>query len=432
MVFVDSVFGVLSQPLGGILGAAVATATIGLLAIMFRRGRAPQHRLRAAIAICGFVLSAGLAAPYALTASRYETARGPYGVQQAILVLPSLASDRYPAPVLMQIWFPVKGAANPPSTLKACAQLQFLPLADAGNPARLVLYMPHFGSLRTDNTARLSYLASYGYVVVAFDDIAQDFALPGATPEEEEARLRMWHVLTQPDFDKTLRLDDIRVKLQAEKALSGLSRLAACAVVLSSSHWKTSVVYTHVGFLGYSFGGSTAAEATVMDSRIVAVVNLDGALFGQARLGRLTVPYLYVMSDRPIPTMSMMMSKDPDERYGSRIDALDRHEQVRLASRNGSAGILIKGSVHASLSDAALQPHLSRLWLFENPIAFFNAVNLYTLDFFDIHLRGQNVIPIDRILPTSPVARTFAEIGMIPDRHFALPPSPNANRTTAP
>jgi hypothetical protein len=240
----------------------------------------------------------------------------------------------------------------------------------------------------------------------------------------------MWHVLTEEDLDETRLLDDLRVRAQADKALSGLDRLAACAAGHSGSPWTGAVDYAHVGFLGYSFGGSTAAEAAVMDSRIVAVVNLDGNLFGQALAGRLPVPYLYVMSDRPLPTITSMMSEDRNERYESRMDARDRPEQARLTARVGSAGIVIKGSVHASLSDAVLEPHLSRLWILKNPIAFFNATNLYTRYFFDLHLRGQNVTLIDPGRPKSSVVQTFEEIGFTPDRHFALPPAQDANGVT--
>jgi dienelactone hydrolase len=432
MRYVDYLFCILSGRIGGIAGIAVAAGTIGLAFVVSRRKLAQQGCRLPGIIVGGSLLSAALAAPYVLTASRSETARGHFEVQQAIVVLPSLGSDRFPAPILTQIWFPVKGAPGQTSTLESCSQLVSLPLADGGNPRRLLLYMPHFGSLRNDNAARLSYLASYGYIAIAFDDIAQDAAPLGATREEEEVRLRMWHVVTQEDFETTLRLNDIRVWRQAEKALGGLDRLAACAAARVGSPWNNTVDYAHVGFLGYSFGGSTAAEAAVMDHRVIAVVNLDGNLFGHALAGGLAAPYLYVMSDRPVMTLSSMMSKDPNERYGSRIDARDRHEQARLAARKGSAGIRIKGSVHASLSDAALEPHVSRLWLLDNPVVVSNAVNLYTRDFFDVHLRGQKATLIDQRNSKVPLVQTFEEIGVTPDRNFPVPPLQGANEMTMP
>ncbi len=326
----------------------------------------------------------------------------------------------------MQIWYPATATNQRAATANTCAQLQVLPLANAENARRLILYMPHFGGVGGDNSQRLSYLASYGYIAVAFDDIALDEARADAKPEEEDARLFTWHVSTQADYERAMSLSDMRVRLQAEKALSGLNRLGACAAAAPASPWSKTVDYAHVGFLGFSFGGSTAAEAGAIDARVVAVANLDGSLFGQAYAGRLAVPYLYVMGDRPTPTMASMMSKDPEERYGSRLAARDLRVQARLAARQGSAGIRIKGSVHASLSDAVLEPHASRLWLFRNPIAFYNAANRYTLDFFNVHLRGEAAALVDQRSSSIPVVQTLREAGITPDNGTALPPVQDA------
>jgi dienelactone hydrolase len=423
MAYVDYIYSMLSGRIGGLAGMTAALVTMGLAFIAFRMRQVSRGRQVTVILVTGSVLGAGLAAPYVLAASRSRSAPGPFAVQQATLVLPPLAADGAHVPILMEIWFPVKGPAEQTSTLKTCSQVSSLPLAEAGTPRRLLLYIPHFGGPRTDNTARLAYLASYGYVAVAFDDIARDAALPGATPEDEEVRLLTWHVSTPKDFETTLRLYDIRVKRQAEKALDGLDRLAGCAAAHALSPWNVAVDYRHVGFLGYSFGGATAAEAAVMDHRIVAVANLDGTLFGQALAGRLTAPYLHVMSDRPMVTASAMMSKDPNQRYASRIEGRSRHEQAILAAREGSAGIRIRGSVHASLSDAALEPHASEFWLLHNPIAIFNAVNLYTRDFFDTNLRGERATLINQRPSSIPLVERFDEIGMTPDGDFPSPPS---------
>ncbi len=49
------------------------------------------------------------------------------------------------------------------------------------------------------------------------------------------------------------------------------------------------------------------------------------------------------------------------------------------------------------------EPHASRLWVLKNPIAFYNAVNLYTRTFFDTRLRGggssDTIAPIADITP---------------------------------
>ena len=430
MIYADYLFGILSGRTGTIFGIVLAVGVTCLTIIIFRATRMSQHGWLAGIIMGGFLLSAVLAVPYVVAQSRGKRVLGTFKVQRTLVILPPTGSDSFPAPILMEIWFPTPDASGRIETVESCLQLQLLPLAHARNSRRVVLYMPHFGGLRNDNSARLSYLASYGYFVVAFDDIAQDAVPPDATPEEEEVRLRTWHVLTQQDFDRTVWLDDIRVKRQAEKALDGLDRLAACADAHRGSLSDNAVDYDHVGFLGYSFGGSTAAEAAVMDRRIVAVVNLDGHLFGQALAGRLTAPYLYVMSDRPVVARRSMASQNTGKQFDWEMDARDLREQVRLAARNGSAGIVVKDSIHASFSDAVLEPHASRLWLFDHPIASFNAVNLYTREFFDTYLKGEKIGWVQHPHESIPLVETFQQIGFRADSELVLAPTQAAHAAT--
>ena len=277
MAYVDWVFGVLSGRMGWIPAVLAVLCTVGLAVFVLRAKLAHRGRWLAGALGAGLALSVALAAPYALAASRSKSPLGPFEVQRAIAVLPPLAADQFAAPIRMQIWYPTTGMNPRAATANTCAQLQALPLANAENARRLILYMPHFGGVGSDNSQRLSYLASYGYIAVAFDDIALDEVRADAKPEEEDARLFTWHVSTQADYERAMSLSDLRVRLQAEKALSGLNRLGACAAAAPASPWSKTVDYAHVGFLGFSFGGSTAAEAGAIDARIVAVANLDEA-----------------------------------------------------------------------------------------------------------------------------------------------------------
>jgi dienelactone hydrolase len=339
----------------------------------------------------------------------------------ANIVLPPLDPDRFAAPMRLRIWFPRDSLSISNVAMKSCGDLLSAPLSSTDHPKRLILYMPHFKGLGDDNQGRLSYLASYGYIVVAFDDIARG-NIPKDAESEGEAREATFHPSTQSEYAHALALFDIRARRQAEKSLSGLDRLAHCAATNTQSPWSNAVNYTHVGFLGFSFGGSTAAEAAAMDDRVVAVVNLEGNLYGRALAGYMTAPYLYVMSGDAIPIMKSMMSSNPDDRYLARLNARSIRETERLAAREGSIGILISGSKHTSFSDAVLEPHASRYWVFSNPIAFYNAVNRYTLEFFDHHLQGRTPVLVDRRFTHIPAVQTFRDIEMTPGKEGFLPP----------
>jgi hypothetical protein len=64
--------------------------------------------------------------------------------------------------------------------------------------------------------------------------------------------------------------------------------------------------------------------------------------------------------------------------------------------------------------------------VFQNPVAFYNAVNRYTLAFFDVHIKGRPPMLLDRRSSEYPVVQTFRDLGMAPREGRILPPSKDA------
>jgi len=267
---------------------------------------------------------------------RAQDPPGPHMVRTASITLSEAGKNNSAGPVGMHLWYPADDKPGPDAPVSDCAGLLSLPLAADDNARRLILYMPHLAGPADDNSARLAYLASHGYVIVAFDDIALDPASSDATPEDEAIRFERGEFRTQAEFDAGVARFNMRVRRQAEKALRGLDLLTACAAGAKNSVWTSSVDYSHVGFLGFSFGGATAAEASALDARVAAVANLDGNLFGQAFAGGVRAPYLFVMSGRSFGTTELMNQDDALERYHWRTWSRDLHEQKRLIARAGS------------------------------------------------------------------------------------------------
>jgi dienelactone hydrolase len=157
----------------------------------------------------------------------------------------------------------------------------------------VLLYAPANGGAKDDNASTTAELASHGYVVMAIDDIDRDPRSPTATDD--------WQPLTfdfssAEAFKTTLRIGDRKVRRQAEKALTALDQLNACA----NADWRTRIQFDRIGFFGFSIGGSTAAEAGTFDPRVVAVANLDGWLFGRAAFGALDKPYLVILTENAV------------------------------------------------------------------------------------------------------------------------------------
>lgn len=53
----------------------------------------------------------------------------------------------------------------------------------------------------------------------------------------------------------------------------------------------------NIGAIGHSFGGATAGEMCLIDSRIKAGINMDGIEIGQALHDNLTVPFMFMYSE---------------------------------------------------------------------------------------------------------------------------------------
>jgi predicted dienelactone hydrolase len=155
----------------------------------------------------------------------------------------------------VQIWYPA--AANLPATdllsesatPVACSKvMDDRRLSDARSQFPILLYAPWNGGAKDDNASTAAELASHGYVVMAIDDIDRDPRSPTATDD--------WQPLTldfssAEAFQTTLRIGDRKVRRQAEKALTALDRLKACA----NADWRARINSTGLGSLAFPLGG---------------------------------------------------------------------------------------------------------------------------------------------------------------------------------
>ncbi|MBC2665148.1 hypothetical protein H7F51_06430 [Novosphingobium flavum] len=366
-------------------------------------------RWRPGLLLVGLGIGGAALAPFLLAQARAPGSPGPYPVYRATVS----------GPIGFDLWLPARPGRAGAAIVSDCSGLDGLPLAAAeGEKRRIVLYMPHFKGARDDNSVRLRHLAAHGYIVAAFDDIGLDRPRRDADARQEQARLHDWLYASQADYDRTVALNDLRVGLQARKALAGLDWLAACAARPEASGWNGLVDHRAVAFMGFSFGGATAAEAAMIDPRVAAVISLDGSLFGRAAAGQMRAPYLYIRSNDAVPAMSDLTSGKPRDMFNARLMARHLQQQAALAARAGSAGIRITGTAHGSFSDALFEPHASRLWLLNDPNTTFDAADSYILDFLDGHLRGRPMTLIGRAGPRLPRVETLRGIGLVPGGNF--------------
>lgn len=155
--------------------------------------------------------------------------------------------------------------------------------------------------------------------------------------------------------------------------------------------------FDRLGAFGYSMGGAVAGQATLIDPRIKAGVNIDCVNFGDMIDSKLTKPFMFIAS----------------EAFQGANDALFAHATNEVYS------VVIGGTTHQNFSDMTLQ--FPQLALFSVPASFEEEVGIvgpvigtidprrareitaaYILAFFDLYLRGQTVPLLEGAVPSFP------------------------------
>jgi dienelactone hydrolase len=107
------------------------------------------------------------------------------------------------------------------------------------------------------------------------------------------------------------------------------------------------------GVLGYSLGGSVAAQTALHDPRFLAVMNLDGWMFGDVATQFFSQPYLVISDALAPPTAADLNSPDAFLRNFSSLRARDAKQQTAQLQKSGGYRLTVAGSSHFSFSDRA-------------------------------------------------------------------------------
>jgi dienelactone hydrolase len=261
------------------------------------------------------LVAAVVAGGWLVFVPRRPTPDGPQRVERAELVLHDSAGK----PLPVTIWYPA--------------------IAPAGG-APVVLYSPGWGSSRTQSSVQAENLASHGFVVVGCDDYASD---PASDPD----RGASLDLSSDAAFAATIERGGRHVVTQARRLIDVLHALDAGQPMLAGR-----LDLKRIGALGYSAGGSSVMQAALMEPRISAVINVDGALLGDAadRLG--SHAYLLISSREAFPPQAELASPDPFTRNYARWSVIDQPRNTQRIARPDNYWVLVKEADHADLSDA--------------------------------------------------------------------------------
>jgi dienelactone hydrolase len=281
----------------------------------------------------------------------------------------------------------VGGVVSIPGARSATRVHVWQPQAPGSDPRYpLVLFAPGWGGFATDLGLLVTDLASRGYVIVGFDDIAHDPAEPGETPAQQLERSASFDVSSDSAFERSARAAEVRTRAEALKARRILDAVEQQSREgnLRFSHVDT----TRVGFLGFSFGGCVAAETAFDDARIAAVANVDGRLFGKALERGVPRPYLFFSSTQSFPSSSDVHSTEAPRRIHAQWAKTNLDAHAKSIGQEGVHWFALEGSLHEDFMDVFFRPSwraaLRRGWSYR--LSQRAAVNSVIGAFFDTYV----------------------------------------------
>ena len=294
--------------------------------------------LRLSLLAGGALVVAGLIviALSLLIVPRRPSPAGPQAVGRMEAVLRDPGGQALP----VTIWYPAAGARG-----RVIADAAFA----APTPAPLILYSPGWGGTRDQSSLQVENLASHGFVVVGCNDIASD---PGSDPD---------HALIDLVSDAALKAmiarSERHIARQADRLLAVLRALDAGQVPALAGRLDLK----RVGAIGYSVGGPSVVQAGLLDPRIVAVMNIDGALAGPPADQIGPQAYFMLSSRDAFPSEAELASPAAIVRNNAWLSAIDIPRNKQRIARPGSYWAVLDAADHGDLADGLYSLRTGRL-----------------------------------------------------------------------
>ncbi len=213
-----------------------------------------------------------------------------------------------------------------------------------GKPLPVLLLMPGLGMPRSNYTIYSEDLASHGYFVASIDPpyggetmlpdghhlSASEDAMNG-DPEKYPIRVHDWALDAKFVLDRLTEMN----RAKPQTLVSGLLDVKA------------------VGVFGHSMGGTAAFEATILDPRFQAAIDLDGQPAGECMTKGIPVSVLALRSD-PNYSDADLAKRGRTRETWNKMGEAGRAAWSQLASKaqNTVTSVAIRDTGHLSYSDA--------------------------------------------------------------------------------
>ena len=329
-----------------------------------------------------------------------------------------------PRRLMIQFWYPAEASArgrlapyrdkgtttlwNRRYTLAKTNSMLNVPVFPSADKYPVLVYVPSWWGLRTDNTVQVEYLASHGYVVVAIDHPYSSSIV--SFPDGSVIRTRLLaheSYSSQVSFEAFLNAAQQEVRIRADDAEFVLNTLKTLNENDSRGLFTGKLDLSRVGIFGFSLGGAVAAEASWLDPRFKAGINMDGMVAGESAQKGTRAPFLLMFEDDQLLAVGDISKLDST----SRREAVFNSEQDQLMKKSlsefGGYYMLIPRVLHNDFSDAPYYSPLARLTQTGpvNAKRVSSLIDSFSLAFFDKFLRGRSGSSFDGLLSEFPEVR---------------------------
>jgi predicted dienelactone hydrolase len=273
-----------------------------------------------------------------------------------------------------------------------------LPVAQQPQTFPVLLFSPSSGGNRDQNTFEVEELASQGYVVVGLDHPYSSSRV--AFPDGRIVYSAPWlDTASRAAYNASVINVEVMVQDQVGDARFALDQMERWNLPGSGQLLSGRLNLSRIGVFGHSFGGALAGALCLADPRVVAGINMDGWMFGDAETKGIPRPFFFMGGGYGEALDPAVVAK----RSGSFLIEGEKdlaYERGRANSLRQFGGyrLTILGADHGNYSDLALftrpLPFLGRQPM--DPYRAFQIVDAYTLAFFDRYVRQRPAPLLDR------------------------------------
>ncbi|WP_051153526.1 alpha/beta hydrolase family protein [Ruminiclostridium papyrosolvens] len=262
----------------------------------------------------------------------------------------------------------------------------------------VLIFSHSMTGFRNQNTFQSEELASHGYIVVAVDH--PYYAAATVFSDGRVAESTISTDVNSNDF--SLEFGDKNNDTWVRDVEFVLDKLEEINNKDNDNLFSGRFDMEKIGVFGHSFGGATAAQLLLKDSRVKAGINMDGTFYGSdiPETG-LEKPFLLMLSEQYMMSTDLVKLEKKLKMFGIKGEKLKEYlalyaeyeRRRKKAMAGGAYSLIIKKTTHLSYSDIYLYTPL--MALLHKPKKVHRVIIDFTLTFFNKYLMEDSTASLE-------------------------------------